>query len=452
MSCRKDKEVKIGERTRFIREEDYAVMVKFVKNYYGMKTGDYEIADSEEVATGDYIIILIHKGDYFDDTEKGKIKYPDFRVIIRMNVIAQTFEEIARFTNRPDIWIVEKHDTSTAINHFFNNPDASQLWIQNALFVHCSPAYEGTILMAFKIKVGKKDQVFVASQKFINCHNQKWIHNMTFGEMYDEVISNMKIKDIGYKTGHAYELILKHPENQIVNQEYFDPVIYLTQEIISGKPVKSPKNEGWRCGYRFFDEDIVTGAYELNESFHYKHTYLAFEHMPRIKSFAEAVDYVNYYKFENTGTSTGIGGQILLFDYQNNFTVIRLKERQEEMKMVGNANNMETYFVNIVSKDNSEEIMMRLPPATNEEIEKLQQIKNIKLSKKVRELKERMNQLDDYSRTDIAELIRKTKENDLGDPFLLLIAELKYEAKVSELNIRDAINRRPDLLKLIMKN
>lgn len=443
-----------------INEKDRKVIVEIVQEAYGVKVEEYVVSDFRLLGNNDYLLLLRHNGDFYKNDVKGNA---NFRVYVRIDTKNRTIQEIAKMSPRPiTIPLKSKEDLKRIVQKdiqyeeqfeekidWEEEVDLSKVklsfWQGSGLF---SAVYEGTILIVFKILVGKSERTFICTQKSLDIYSNYWMkEGVSFGNMYDSVENSSKIN---YEIGKSYQIILRHPYNQIVTSGQIKPGLYLTRQFMEvGKvtPFNKISNGDWKCIELDFakSSNILDIANTNNVIVSAKHKETGLYMLPSLSSPKALLKYV-FDEYDENRT----GGDVLYYGYAEKgvdiYHFINAK-KHKDLQMVGNSNSLKNYYLDGKDKPDFKNKSKLLPDAfakdlkvIDEEYEK--QLKNMKVKVK--------NYISDIKSKKIN--VKKIEEQlpekeNIEDNLVILAAELMKEAKTSELEIVNALKERKYLFK-----
>lgn len=164
-----------------------------------------KITDTYELSENSKLIILHPSGNVYKDEN---IINPNDRYIIEVSD-EQGIRMVGKLSDRLPIKIVTELPKDMEVFHSLK---------------------DGTHIRMYKIN-GK---IFLSSNKKIDINNSYWDTDITFGEMLNDAIKEMKIK-LEVSDNICYHLILCHPFNQLINKDKVKPKIYHISSFVFGK-------------------------------------------------------------------------------------------------------------------------------------------------------------------------------------------------------------------------
>lgn len=419
-------------------KKDRDTIAKIIEKAYGLPKDQYVVSDHRQLTpkSGDYLLLLRHEGDFYGKSVKGDV---NFRVYIRVDTKNNTIQEIARFSERPQNIVVKNEEDF--VKYFPGvdwNEDVKKEGDKYEEWEHFSffkVAYEGTILMAFKILVGKSEKMFICTQKSLDMYSNYWMkENVSFGNMYDSVENS---SNINYKLGEAYQIILRHPYNQIVTSGPIKPELYLTKEMTCGEVTSIDKlsNNEW-MSKEIEKEGSLVLVSTKNDILYAKDKDTGLFIMPIIATPQAILRHI----FDDYGNKR-IGGDVLHISSGKVYHFINEK-KSNDLKIVGNSNSLKKYYLEGKDKTDFKKRVNLLPDAFAQDIK----IIDTDYEKQLKEMKEKVKGfISDIKKKKIN--VKKIEEQlpgkeNIEDHLVVLAAELYKEGKRSDSDITSALKQR----------
>lgn len=461
---------KLDNKKKKLSSELFFLFADLVGTAYNIGKYDFRIVDhiqlpeKGEQKVGDHLILIASKGDIQKGTEKVK----DLNRILRINARDKTMQEIAHFTEKPkDIVLESSDDFENDFWSMFGNEYEQELKnltkgkmritsdmqlkaVNNVYYKNrfsFSLSFEGTILMVSKLKLlNGEDRVFLSTRKYLDCYNNsaKWMWNMTFGEMYEEATKGKKVK---YEVGHSYQLVLRHPYNQIVWAGISEPEIYLTKHYEFGIPKKKEKlvkSNEWMIENvpRKYEnpEYIIIRDQKYAEVYTDASTGIKFMPIPvdlsHLKGFIQGYDVSHTY------------GEILFYDAKM-FPLKHyiLRSKMNDMIRVSNSYSIDE-LMKKHTKEGLESFMEVMNVSAGTIVGKMKEILEKHISEKVDELIDKMNSMTGKTKEKVLEELAENVEDELT----VMAIHFMFDAKDTLLKIGDQEKTRIYLYDYVMKN
>lgn len=418
-------------------KKDREIIAKIIEKAYGLQKNQYIVSDYRHLIpkSGDYLLLLRHEGDFYGKNVKGD---SNFRVYVRVNTKDGTIQEIARVSSRPKEVVVENEN---ALMKWFPLVDWNEdvkigvsrykPWEHFSFF---KVAYEGTILIVFKILVGKSEETFICTQKSLDMYSNYWMkENVSFGNMYDSVENSSRVN---YKVGESYQIILRHPYNQIVTSGPIKPELYLTKKMTCGKVTPMDKlSDGEWMSEEIEQTPPAILVTTINDILYVRDPNTNLLLMPVIATPQAVLRHV----FDDYGDKR-IGGDVLHIDLGTVYRFLNPK-KAKDLKTVGNSNSFKKYYLEGKDNPDFKEKVNLLPDAFAQDVK----IFDIEYEKELKEMKEKVKTYICNIKKNIK--VKKIEEQlpgkeNIEDHLVVLAAELYKERKTSDSDITNALKQR----------